>query len=107
MARDSSIKVHIVDQSEHSWETVAAYIGNDVATNEEDSKRIEKVEKTAKQWVSKKKQKATAAASQHTKRQVLVTGLQPQGSSQPPQFLLPKCLNMCFMIFQFQYCMVQ
>ena len=58
---------HIADQSEHSWETVAAYIGNDVAANEDDVRRIEKAEKTAEQRVSKWKRKAAATtASQRT-----------------------------------------
>ena len=33
-----------------------AYIGNDIATNEEDARPIEKAEKTAKQLVFKQKQ---------------------------------------------------
>ena len=45
--------IRIADQSEHSWEMVAAYIGSDVATNEDDARRIEKAEKTAEQRVSK------------------------------------------------------
>ena len=45
----------IADQSEHSQETVAAYIGNDIATNEKDARPIEKAEKTAKQLVFKRK----------------------------------------------------
>ena len=46
--------IRIADQSEHSWETVAAYIGSDVAFNEEDVRRIEKAEKTTEQRVSKR-----------------------------------------------------
>ncbi len=62
-------QIRIADQSEHSWETVAAYIGNDVATNEDDARRIEKAEKTAEQWVSKRKRNAAATAtSQRAKR---------------------------------------
>ena len=58
--------IRIADQSEHSWETVAAYIGSDVATA---ARRIEKAEKTAEQRVSKRKRTAAAtAASQRAKR---------------------------------------
>ena len=67
--------IRIADQSEHSWETVVAYIGNDVATNEDDARRIEKAEKTAEQRVSKRKRNAAAtAASQRAKRQLPVAG---------------------------------
>ena len=52
--------IRTADQSEHSWETVAPYIGNDVAANEDDARRIEKAEKTTEQRVSKWKQKAAA-----------------------------------------------
>ena len=34
--------IRIADQSKHSWETVAAYIDNDVASNEDNARRIEK-----------------------------------------------------------------
>ena len=61
--------IRIADQSEHSGETMAAYIGNDIAANEDDARRIEKAEKTAEQRVSKRKRKAAATtASQRTKR---------------------------------------
>ena len=82
----------IADQSEHSWETVAAYIGNDVAANEEiedDARRIEKAEKTAEQRVSKRKAAATIA-SQRTKRPLPSSVTQPQGPPQPAPFLLPR-----------------
>ena len=46
--------IRIADQSEHSWEMVAAYIDNDVAANEDDARRIEKAEKTVEQRVSKR-----------------------------------------------------
>ena len=86
--------IHIADQSEHSWETVAAYIGNDVATNEDDARRIEKAEKTAEQRVSKRKRNAAAtAASQRAKRQLPVAGgTQTLGPSQPAHYLLPRPL---------------
>ena len=34
---------------------MAEFIGNDIATNEEDARPIEKAEKTSKQWVFKQK----------------------------------------------------
>ena len=71
--------IRIADQSEHSWETVAAYIGNDVAANEDDARRIEKAEKTAEQRVSKRKRKTAATtASQRTKRPLPSSVTQPQ-----------------------------
>ena len=83
--------IRIADQSEHSWETVAAYIGNDVATNEDDARRIEKAEKTAEQRVSKRKRKVAATtAFQRAKRPVASTGAPAQGPPQPPPFLLPR-----------------
>ena len=86
--------IRIADQSEHSLETVAAYIGNDVAIDEDDRRRIEKAEKTAEQRVSKRKRNAAAtAASQHTKRQVPVAGgTQTHGPGQSAQYLLPRPL---------------
>ena len=67
--------IRIADQSEHSLETVTAYIGNDVAANQDDAKRIEKTEKTAEQQVSEWKRNAAAtAASQCAKRQAPVAG---------------------------------
>ena len=54
--------IRIADQSEHSWETVAAYISSDVTYDEEDARRIEKAEKTAEQRVSKRRRKAVAAS---------------------------------------------
>ena len=83
--------IRIADQSEHSWETVAVYIGSDVATNEDDARRIEKAEKTVEQRVSKRKQTAAAtAASQGGKRPAPITGTLAQGPAQPSTFLLPR-----------------
>ena len=72
--------IHIADQSKHSWEMVAAYIGNNVAANEDDARRIEKAEKTAEQRVSKRKRKAAATtASQRTSKRPLPSSVtQPQ-----------------------------
>ena len=86
--------IRIADQSEHSWETVAAYIGNDVATNEDDARRIEKAEKTAEQRVSKQKRNAAATVASHrAKRQLPVAdGTQTHGPSQPAHYLLPRPL---------------
>ena len=83
--------ITIADQSEHSWETVAAYIGNDLAANEDNARRIEKAEKTVEQRVSKRKRKAAATtASQRTKRPLPSSVTQPQRPPQPAPFLLPK-----------------
>ena len=83
--------IRIADQSEHSWETVAAYIGNNVAANKDDARRIEKAEKTAEQRVSKRKQKAAATiASQWVKRPLPSSRPQPQGPPQLAPFLLPR-----------------
>ena len=70
---------------------MAAYIGSDVTTNEDDARRIEKAEKTAEQRVSKRKRTAAAtAASQHAKRPAPITGTPAQGPAQPSTFLLPR-----------------
>ena len=83
--------IRIADQSKHSRKTVAAYIGNDVAANEDDARRIEKAEKTAEQRVSKRKWKAAATiASQRAKRPLPSSGPQPQGPPQPAPFPLPR-----------------
>ena len=83
--------IRIAVQSEHSWEMVAAYIGSDVATNEDDARRIEKAEKTAEQRVSKRKRIAAAtAASQRAKRPVPIAGTPAQGPAQPSTLLLPR-----------------
>ena len=85
--------IPVADESEHSWETVAAYIGSDVAYNEEDVRRIKKAEKTAEQRVSKRRRKGVAASapSQCAKSQVPVTGTQARGpAGQPTQYLLSR-----------------
>ena len=53
--------IRIADQSEHHWQTVAAYKGNDLASDEEDAKRLEKAERTAEQQASKKRRKTAAS----------------------------------------------
>ena len=50
--------IRIANQSEHHWQTVAAYKGNDLAEDEEDAKRLEKAERTAEQQAAKKHRKA-------------------------------------------------
>ena len=67
---------------------MAAYLGNDVASDEEDAKRIEKAKKTAEQRVSKRKHKAaTSTASQRARSQV---GSLSQGPGKPAHYLLPR-----------------
>ena len=83
--------IRIADQFEHSWEMVVAYVGHDVAANEDDDRRIEKAEKTAEQRVSKRKRKAAATiTSQETKRPFPSSVTQPQGPPKPAPFLLPR-----------------
>ena len=53
--------IRIADQSEHHWQTVAAYRGNDLAEDEEDAKRLEKAEKMAEQQANKRRCKAVAS----------------------------------------------
>ena len=61
--------IRITNQSEHHWETVAAYKGSDVADDEEDARRIEKAERTAEQLVNRKKRKAAISSTgQRAKR---------------------------------------
>ena len=50
--------IRIADQSEHHWQTVAAYKSSDLAADEEDAKRLEKAERTAEQQAAKKRRKA-------------------------------------------------
>lgn len=57
---ESQKHIRIVDQSDHHWETVAAYKGSDV-TDKEDACRIEKAERTAEEQSNRKKRKTIAA----------------------------------------------
>ena len=52
--------IRIADQSEHHWQTVAAYRGNDLA-EDEDAKRLEKAEKMAEQQANKRRHKTVAS----------------------------------------------
>ena len=53
--------IRIADQSDHHWQTVAAYKGNDLAEDEEDAKRLEKAERTAEQQANKKRRKTAVS----------------------------------------------
>ena len=81
--------IRIADQSDHSWETVAAYLGNDITLDEEDAKRIEKAEKTAEHRVTKRKRKAAAATAFQQARSQAGTPA-PQTPGQPAHYLLPR-----------------
>ena len=97
--------IRIADQSEHHWETVAAYKESDVADEEEDAKRIKKAEKTVEHLANKKRKKAAVtSAAQKAKRPPpppeqpqLPPGILP---AVQPQFNPGRPIGPCFNCFQ-------
>ena len=79
----------IANQSDHSWETGPAYLGNNIASDEEDAKRIDKAKKTAEQRDTKRKRKAAAATAPQQARSQVGTPA-PQTPGQPAHYLLPR-----------------
>ena len=64
--RDKLIK--IADKSEFGWETVNEYMSDDVASDNEDRKRIKRAEERAEQ---KKKKRIESKITQESKRRKL------------------------------------
>ena len=50
--------IHLAECSEYGWDAVNEYETDELASNEDDAKRLEKAEKTAEQKALKKKRAA-------------------------------------------------